>query len=46
MYMYVQNKILSSGKEISRVLGGNNEIMNVGTYLMPQPGFSGEIALI
>lgn len=46
MYMYVQYKILSSGKEISRVLSGNNEIMSVGTYLMSRPGFSGETALM
>lgn len=44
--MYVQYKILSSGKEISRVLSGNNEIMSVGTYLMSRPGFSGETALM
>ena len=45
MYMYMQCKILSSAKEISRVLSGNNEIVSVGTYLMSSPGFSGETVL-
>lgn len=42
MCMLVQYKMLSSGKEISRVLHGDNKMMSVGTYLMSSPGFSGE----
>lgn len=43
--MFVQYKMLSSGKEISRMLHGDNEIMSVGTYLMSSRGFSREAVL-
>lgn len=43
MYVYVQYKMSSAGKEILRALCGNNETMRVRAYLMSNPGFSGEL---
>lgn len=43
VYVYVQYKMSSAGKEILRALCGNNETMRVRAYLMSNPGFSGEL---